>query len=106
MSKSSSGASQKGKRITRCNLPKIDSMLEWGVVKPGDIIVAKGRDSEAQLLANGNVIIDGEKKSMQAWLKEVFGWSSVQTYSFAIHKASGKTLNDIRAEYMDNEETD
>ena len=106
MSKSSSGASQKGKRITRCNLPKIDSMLEWGVVKPGDIIVAKGRDIEAQLLANGNVIIDGEEKSMQAWLKEVFGWSSVQTYSFATHKASGKTLNDIRAEYMDNEETD
>lgn len=29
--------------ITRRNLPKIDAMLEWGVVKAGDIIVAKGK---------------------------------------------------------------
>lgn len=25
------------------SLPKIDSMLKWGVVKPGDVIVAKNR---------------------------------------------------------------
>ena len=103
--KTSGVSGQVGKTITRRNLPKIDSMLEWGVVKPGDIIKARVRDSEAQLQANGNVIIDGEEMSMQVWLKDVYGWSSVHTYVFAIHKESGKSLNDIREEYMENEDT-
>jgi len=84
----------------RRSLPKIDSMLKWGVVKPGDIIVAKNHDAEAKLLKNGNVLVDGKEMSMQSWLKEVFGWSSVQTYVFAVHKESGKTLSQIREEYM------
>jgi len=89
--------------ITRQTLPKIDMMLEWGVVKQGDIIVAKGRDDEAPLLSNGNVMVNGVEKSLQEWLKEVYGWASVQTYAFAVHKESGKTLAQIRAEYMDQE---
>jgi hypothetical protein len=96
------------KKITRRSLPKIDLMLEWGAVKEGDIIVAKGRDDEGRLLSNGNVMVNGEEKSMQAWLKEIYGWSSVQTYVFAVHKETGKTLSEIREEYMeqkDNENT-
>jgi len=89
--------------MTRRSLPKIDDMLEWGAVKAGDIIVAKGREDEAELLANGNVKAnDGEEISMQKWLKELFGWSSIQTYVFAVHMESGKSLSQIRKEYMDN----
>ncbi|MGX7075156.1 hypothetical protein [Globicatella sanguinis] len=94
------------KKITRRSLPKIDLMLEWGVVKEGDIIVAKGREDEGRLLSNGNVMVNGEEKSMQAWLKEVYGWSSVQTYVFAVHKETGKTLSQIREEYMVQKETE
>ncbi len=94
------------KKITRRSLPKIDLMLEWGVVKEGDIIVAKGREEEGRLLSNGNVIVDGEEKSMQAWLKEIYGWSSVQTYVFAVHKETGKTLSRIREEYMAQKESE
>lgn len=93
------------KKIIRRSLPKIDLMLEWGVVKEGDIIVAKGRDDEGRLLSNGNVMVNGEEKSMQAWLKEIYGWSSVQTYVFAVHKETGKTLSQIREEYMTQKET-
>lgn len=93
------------KKIIRRSLPKIDLMLEWGVVKEGDIIVAKGREDEGRLLSNGNVLVNGEEKSMQAWLKEVYGWSSVQTYVFAVHKETGKTLSQIREEYMTQKET-
>ena len=83
-------------------LPKIDTMLKWGVVKPGDVIVAKNHeDKEGILLENGNVEVDGEEMSMQTWLKQIYGWSSVQTYVFAIHKESGKALYEIRREYMD-----
>ena len=94
------------KKITRRSLPKIDLMLEWGVVEEGDIIVAKGREDEGRLLSNGNVTVNGEEKSMQAWLKEIYGWSSVQTYVFAVHKETGKTLSQIREEYMAQKETE
>ena len=94
------------KKITRRLLPKIDLMLEWGVVKEGDIIVAKGREDEGRLLSSGNVMVNGEEKSMQAWLKEIYGWSSVQTYVFAVHKETGKTLSQIREEYIAQKETE
>lgn len=50
-------------------LPKIDEMLEWGIVKVGDTIVAKGW----KLLKNDNVEVNGEELSMHKWLKDLFG---------------------------------
>ncbi|UOR13609.1 hypothetical protein [Halobacillus amylolyticus] len=94
----------KKKRVIRRKLPKIDDMLEWGVVKPGDVILPKGRNEEAILKGNGNVEVNEEELSMQKWLKGIFDWSSVQTYVFAIHKESGKSLSQIREEYMKKEE--
>jgi hypothetical protein len=41
------------------------------------------------------------EQSMQKMLKDIYGWSSVQTYVFAIHKQTGKSLSKIREEYMD-----
>ncbi|OWU88044.1 hypothetical protein [Acholeplasma laidlawii] len=97
-------AQRVSKGITRRALPKIDTMLTWGVVKAGDIIRAKDREDEAILLKNGNVKVDGKELSMQVWLKNLYGWSSIQTYVFAIHKESNKTLSEIREEYMIEQE--
>lgn len=44
---------------TSVSLPKIDTMLECGVVKAGDIIVAKDREKEGALLKNGNISVEG-----------------------------------------------
>lgn len=85
-------------------LPKIKDMLEWGVVHPGDVLEAKDRDAPATLLANGNVIFNEEEMSMQSWLRKVYGWASVHTYVFAIHKEKEKSLAEIRAEYMEKAE--
>lgn len=41
---------------------------------------------------------------MQQWLKDVFAWSSVQTYAFTELKGSGKTLHQLREEYMSLQE--
>lgn len=91
--------------ISRTVLPKIKDMLQWGVVAAGDILVVKGGTEEAELLANGHVTYQGEEMSMQKWLRRMTGWQSVETYTFAIHKESGKSLSQIRSEYMDaNEE--
>ena len=81
-------------------------MLDWGVVKAGDIITAKGTVSESELRANGNVVVNGEEMIMQTWLKEIYGLSSVQTFAFAIHEDTGKTLSQIREEYLKQKETD
>lgn len=78
-------------------------MLEWGVVKSGDIIQAKGKADEAALLPSEKVEVNGEEISMQAWLNNIFGLSSIQTYFFVVHKESGKSLSQIRKEYMDEE---
>lgn len=94
------------KDITRRSLPKIDAMLDWGVVKVGDIIVAKGREDEATLLENGNVTVEGKEMSLLAWLKEVFEWSNIATYDFSVLKDNGKTLAQIREEYMNKQTTE
>ena len=99
----SSPVLKQNKDFTRRSLPKIDTLLGWGVVKAGDIIVAKDRDNEGTLLKNGNMSVNGIELSIQMWLKEVYGWSSVQTYNFAVHKESGKTLSQIREEYMNEQ---
>ncbi|MHC1732014.1 MAG: hypothetical protein AB9888_08315 [Bacteroidales bacterium] len=100
MDKTQPIGSQKSSGITRKSLPKIDALLEWGAVKAGDIIVAKGKGDEATLLDDGNVMVNGKKQSMQVWLKELYGWSSIQTFVFAIHKQSNRTLFQIREEYL------
>ena len=101
-----SPAVKQHKDTTRRSLPKIDAMLDWGVVKAGDIIVAKGREDEATLLENGNVTVEGKEMSLLAWLKEVFGWSNIATYDFSVLKDNGKTLAQIREEYMNKQATE
>lgn len=82
-------------------LPKIRDMLQWKVITPGDVLVAKDSTAEAILLDNGHVEYDGEEMSMQVWLRKVYGWKSVETYRFAMHKETGKSLSQIRKEYME-----
>ena len=97
--KSSSQATSKD-TISRRNLPKIKEMLDWGVVKPGDIIMPKDREGEGVLTESGHVEVNGEELSLQKWLKEIYGWSSIQTYAFAIHKDRGISLSQIRKKYI------
>lgn len=102
--KEKNSLSKSGSKISRTILPKIDEMLEWGAVKAGDTIIPKGRTEEALLQSNGDIKFNGKTMSMQVWLKGLFGWSSIQTYNFAVEKESGKTLSDIRAEYMEQQQ--
>lgn len=109
------GAASQSKRngrsstTPRQSLPKIDVLIANKVVNAGDIIRAKDKDDRARLLANGHVVPineadDGKELSLQQWLRDVFGWSSVQTYAFSVHEASGKTLSELRSEWMRSEE--
>ena len=89
----------------RRSLPRITDMLSWGVVKAGDIIGCKNSDETAKLLSNGHVETSKGEMTIAKWLKGITGWQSIETYAFAIHKESGKSLSQIRKEYMQaNEE--
>lgn len=85
----------------RKSLPRITDMLSWGIVKAGDIITCNYTDEEVSLLENGHVKTIKGELSLQQWLRNATGWPSVQTYVFAIHQASGKTLSQLRKDYMD-----
>ena len=89
--------------VTRTNLPKINDLLDNHVIEPGAVLRAKNRDSEAVLQKDGQVKVSstGRITSLQQWLKEVYGWSSVETYALTVDVASGKTLSEIRAAYLD-----
>jgi len=91
------------KGITRKNLPKIDALMKYQVILSGALLKAKDRDSEAVLQDDGQVKIkdSGQITSLQQWLKGVCGWSSVETYALTVDEASGKTLSELRAEYME-----
>lgn len=51
-------------------------------------------------MENSSIFLENNELTMQMCLKEVYGWSSVQTYNFAVHKESDKTLSQIREDYM------
>lgn len=87
---------------TRTILPKIKDMIEWGVVAAGEILVAKNSSEEAVLLENGHVSFHEEEMSIHEWLKRVTGWDTVETYNYAIQKRTGRSLADVRYEYMEN----
>ena len=90
--------------INRTTLPKIKDMLKWGVVAEGDTLNARDTDEDAILQADGQVkLVSGEIKSIQQWLKDIYGWASVETYKFSVLKKTGKTLSEIRREYMEQE---
>lgn len=97
----SSSVSSKRSGIKRRSLPRINDMLNWGVVKEGDLLKVKNHDATAVLLANGNVKVNEEEMSLQQWLKQVTGWPSVQTYAFTMHVEKDKTLSEIRREYLE-----
>lgn len=60
------------KKITRRSLPKIDLMLEWGVVKEGDIIAAKGRGAvRAERFCDGALLDFFESGSVLKWLERL-----------------------------------
>ena len=87
--------------MVRAKLPRITDMLKWGIVKVGDIVICNYTDEEVALLANGHVQTSEGEMSLQQWLRNATGWPSVQTYVFAIHKETAKTLQQLRKEYMD-----
>lgn len=99
--KSGSTKTLKKKSISRRNLPRIDKLIEWEVVKPGDTIFTADKKNKATLLKSGNVRNEqGIEQSLSSWLKDILNYSSVKTYMNSFNE-EGISLSQLRREYME-----
>lgn len=104
--KSGNTKTLKKKSITRRNLPRIDKLIEWGVVNPGEALYTADKKNKATLLNNGNVRSGhGEEQSLNSWLKGILKYSSVKTYMNSFNE-EGISLSQLRREYMEEQGLD
>lgn len=88
-------------RIKRTSLPKLDWMIEQGLVKPGDKICVISHPNEVATIIDGrHVEYNGETMSMNVFGCKVTGWSAIQSYALMRLVDSKKTLSEMREEQM------
>ncbi|MEH6957595.1 hypothetical protein [Neobacillus drentensis] len=98
LEKSSTSIKKTGKKLSRQRLPKIDSLLEWGVVQAGDLFIAKDSEDEATLLSNGNVEVNGVEQSMQNGLR-------IYTVGPVFKPMFLRYINKLRSLYLKSEKS-
>jgi len=83
------------------NLPTMPALFEWGLVKAGDILHIKTRPTERAIARDQKqVTYQGKDMSYNAWGQSVTGWSSINIYDWAVDEKSGKTLDQLRQEKL------
>lgn len=83
-------------------LPRLPQMITWGLVMPmEDTLVVRDHPAQPALLLDANrVAFQGETMGINDWAKHVTGWKSINVYEWVIVKRAGRTLDDLRREYM------
>lgn len=86
---------------TQTKLPKLDWMIEQGLVKPGDkICVISHPDKVATILDGKHVEYKGETMSANVFGCKVTGWKAIQIYALMRLVDNKKTLGEMREEKM------
>lgn len=89
----------KGKRT---QYPKMDWLIENGVVKIGDeLYVINHPDEKSVIVDDEHVEYKGEIMSFNQFGCKVTGWKSIQIYAYSKISRSTKTLSELRKEKMD-----
>lgn len=85
-------------------LPKMDKLIEYGLIKPGDKIylTIKPDDSEAILLDSTYVEYKGEKMRINEWGCRLSGWKSIRIYAYTAILGEDETLQQKRIKYTIN----
>jgi hypothetical protein len=82
--------------------PRLANMLQWGVLQINDRLYVEGHEDQAALLLNKNeVAYDGRVMRINDWAKMITDWQSISIYRHVIVDRLGKTLGEVRQEYMD-----
>ena len=88
-------------KIERQNKPRMDKLIEWGIVSIGSNLFIKGYPEEiAEIIDTKNVKYKGEKMSFHKWGCKVTGWTSICIYEWAIEVGKSETLDELRTAKM------
>lgn len=90
----------------RTSLPRMRTLMDWGILKHGDTLVIKGnedQDSEAEVIDHRFVRFKNEEITYNDWGKKVTGWSSICIYEWAMVKGDTKTLAERRQEKINDD---
>lgn len=83
-------------------LPRLPQMIQWGVVKLKDRLYIWGHEDQPALLINDNeVVYNAQIMSINDWAKLITGWTSVNIYESTVLERDGRTLHQIRLDYME-----
>jgi hypothetical protein len=82
-------------------LPRMNQIIEWGLVSPGDTVYIRGiPEKPARILDANRVRENGHEMTLNDWGKSVTGWSAINIYEWTIDKKSGKTLDALRRQKL------
>lgn len=92
------------KKNSEAALPKMDKLIEYGLVSPGDIlyITCNPDGSDATLIDAKYVDYNGQKMTLNEWGCKVTGWGSIRIYAYAAKKGEMETLQEKREAYIQN----
>lgn len=81
----------------RAYLPRMDRLIEWGIVAPGDTITIRSvPNSTAEIVSDKRVRFQGEDMGYNEWGKAVTGWTAINVYEWSVLDKVGQTLDELR----------
>ena len=100
-----SAIQKNSKKRTEAAFPKMDKLIEFNLVKPGDKLYitvnsCDTTDSEAELVDDKYVLYKGEKITINNWGCKVTGWKSIRIYDNVAIVGQTETLHEKRIKYM------
>lgn len=84
------------------SLPKMDKLIEFGLVNKGDKIylTLKPDESIATLIDEKYVDFNGEKLTLNEWGCKVTGWKSIRIYAYTAIEGEIETLHQKRLAFI------
>ena len=88
-------------RKSPAKYPRMEWMIEQGLVSSGDVLCVINHPQEVAILLDAtNVEYQGKKMTILEWSKKVTGWKAVQTYAMIRKVDDSQTLSHLRETRM------
>lgn len=83
-------------------LPRMNDLLNWGLVSVGDRLYIRYYDSDsAEIIDHAYVKYQEQKMKYNDWGQKLTGWSSINIYEWTVHEPTNKTLDTLRREKLE-----
>jgi hypothetical protein len=83
-------------------LPRMQALIEWGIVKPGDKLYIKNHPEQTALIVDSETVrFNGDQLRFNDWGTKVTGWSAINIYEWAVLASKDRTLDELRRQRME-----